>query len=71
MAPYKCCFLVFSSNKNSDDHEDIDIKLSGSKIMASKNPFFLALRFACHLSLKNQVSYMKESCLKRINVLKV
>jgi hypothetical protein len=51
MAPHKCCFLVFSSNKNSDDHEDIDIKLSGSKIMASKNPLFLAIRFACHLSL--------------------
>jgi hypothetical protein len=71
MAPNKCSYLVFSSNKNRDDHEDIDIKLSGSKIMANKNPVFLGIRFDCHLSFKNQVNYMKESCIKRINVLKV
>ena len=70
MASNKCSILVFSYNKNSDDHEDIDIKLSGSKIMANKNPVFLGIRIDCHLSFKNQVNNMKETCIKRIKVLK-
>ena len=39
--------------------------------MANKNPVFLGIRFDCHISFKNQVSYMKETYIKRINVLKV
>jgi hypothetical protein len=36
-----------------------------------KDPTFLGIRFDKHLSFKNQLRYLKESCLKRMNVLKV
>jgi hypothetical protein len=71
MAPLKCNFIVFSTDKRYDYDNEIDIKLFGTKINSCESPVFLGIRFDKHLTFKNQIKYLKEACLKRINVLKV
>jgi hypothetical protein len=65
MAPSKCNFIVFSSNKKNDDHKHIDIKLFGD------HWFQASIRFESNLSFKNQIQYIKPACIKRLNVLKI
>ena len=71
MAPSKCSYIVFSADKKYNFEKEINIKLFGVQISPSDSPVFLGIRFDRHLTFKNQISYMKESCLKRLNVLKV
>jgi hypothetical protein len=71
MAPHKCNYIVFSNNKSNQEEEDLDIKLFGENINKSDNPTFLGIRFDKYKSFKNQLDYLKEACMKRINVLKV
>ena len=71
MAPHKCNYIVFSNNKSNQEEEDLDIKLFGENINKSDNPTFLGIRFDKYISFKNQLDYLKEACMKRINVLKV
>ena len=52
-------------------NDNVDIQLLGEKIISNKDPVFLGIRFERHLTFKNQIEYMKSTCLKRINVLKV
>ena len=35
------------------------------------NPKFLGIRFDKNLTFKNQVSYLNDSCIKRLNILKI
>jgi hypothetical protein len=67
----KCNYIVFSNNKSNQEEEDLDIKLFGENINKSDNPTFLGIRFDKYKSFKNQLDYLKEACMKRINVLKV
>ena len=71
MAPHKCNYIVFSNSKSHQEEEDLDIKLLGVNINKSDNPTFLGIRFDKYLSFNNQLDYLKEACMKRVNVLKV
>jgi hypothetical protein len=71
IAPHKCNYIVFTANKKNDAESQIDIKLFGVEIQLCENPVFLGIRFDKHLTFKNQIQYMKDACLKRLNVLKV
>ncbi len=71
MAPHKCNYIVISNDKSHIEEDELNIKLLGVNITKSSNPTFLGIRFDKHLSLKNQLSYLKEACMKRVNVLKV
>ena len=71
MAPHKCNYIVFSNDISQNEGETLDIKLAGCCINKSENPSFLGIRFDKHLSFKYQLEYLKNSCLKRVNVLKV
>lgn len=71
MAPHKCNYIVFSNNKSKSDDDDLELKLLGTKINKNDNPTFLGIRFDKHLAFKNQLDYLKQACMKRVNVLKV
>jgi hypothetical protein len=71
MAPNKCNYIVFSNDKSHKNGDDLNLKLQGDNILKSESPLFLGIRFDKHLSFKNQLNYLKEACMKRINVLKV
>ena len=71
MAPLKCSYIVFSADKKFHSENEMDIKLFGIKINQCVNPLFLGIRFDSHLTFKNQINYLKEAGLKRLNVLKV
>ena len=71
MAPHKCNYIVFSGNKSEKNEDEFDLKIFDTKIEKSENPTFLGVRFDKYLTFKHQFKYLKEACLKRINVLKV
>ena len=49
----------------------LEIKLFGVNISESTNPTFLGIRFDKHLTFINQLNFLKDAVLKRINILKV
>ena len=69
MAPHKCNFIVFSSDKSNE--KQLEFKLFNTSIKMSDEIQFLSIRFDKHLCFKNQVNYLKDSCLKRMNIIKV
>jgi hypothetical protein len=73
MAPEKCSYLIFSKNKKTGYNEKIDLNFYNELIPleSSNNVRFLGIRFDKHFSFKNQISYLEDTCLDRINVLKV
>jgi hypothetical protein len=71
MAPQKCNYIVFSNDKSHKNGDDLNLKLQGDNNLKSESPLFLGIRFDKHLSFKNQLNYLKEACMKRINVLVV
>ena len=71
MAPHKCYYIVFSNDKAHKEDDDIDIKLLGVNISKCENPTFLGIRFDKYVTFKNQLNYLKDACMKRLNVLKV
>ena len=71
MAPHKCNFIVFSGKKSEKIEDEFDLKIFDNKIEKSENTTFLGVRFDKYLTFKHQIKYLKEACLKRINVLKV
>ena len=70
MAPHKCSYLVFN-NGTRNESPNLDIKLNGIKLKYDNDPKFLGIRFDNHLTFKNQVSYLKETCIQRLNILKI
>ena len=71
MAPHKCNFIVFSNDTSNARANNIDIKLFGAHINRSVNTTFLGIRFDKHLSFKIQISYLRDSCIKQMNILKI
>jgi hypothetical protein len=69
MAPHKCHYIIFSQNHR--DQESLDLFLFEKKLSLIENPTFLGIRFDKTLSFRNQISYLQESCLNRLNFLKV
>lgn len=70
MAPQKCNYIVFS-NGVKDDSSLVKVKLYNQVLSPCSYPKFLGIRFDKHLTFKNQISYLKETCIKRLNILKV
>ena len=71
MAPSKCNFILFSRLKKSAEEEKFEPKLFGENICSSLFVNFLGIRFDSKLTFSEQVSYLKESCTKRLNILKI
>ncbi len=70
MSANKCSYLVFSHNKVSESN-NIILKLFGSNINIDESQTFLGIRFDRNLTFKNHINYLKESCIKRLNKLKI
>jgi hypothetical protein len=70
MAPQKCNFLIFSKNSESESNK-LDLRLFGEKLCVNESPTFLGIRFDRHLTFKNQISYLQDSCVNRLNFLKI
>ena len=69
MAPAKCNFIIFSQNKNLK--EKLELKFFDSNITEIDNTTFLGIRFDYSLTFKHQIKYLQDSCLNRLNFLKV
>ena len=70
MAPHKCNYLVFTNGKK-DISGELELKLNGVKLNYDNNPTFLGIRFDIHLTFKNQVDYLKKTCIQRLNIMKI
>jgi hypothetical protein len=70
MAPHKCNYLVFT-NSNLNVSDELKIKLNGIELKYDNNPTFLGIRFDNHLTFKNQIDYLKKTCLQRLNIRKI
>ena len=68
MAPHKCSFIIFSNDKTTSGDIKINIKLFGKPIDKCVDPTKLSIRFDKHFSFKSQISYLRDSCLKRMNI---
>ena len=69
MAPHKCNYIIFSQNHR--DKENLELILFGKQLSLIENPTFLGIRFDKTLSFKNQISYLQDSCINRLNFFKV
>jgi hypothetical protein len=69
MAPQKCNFIVFSQNNN--EKEKLELKFFDSNITQVDNTTFLGIRFDSSLTFNFQIKYLQDSCLNRLNFLKV
>jgi hypothetical protein len=70
MAPHKCNYLVFT-NSNLNVSGELKLKLNGIGLKYDNNPTFLGIRFDNHLTFKNQIDYLKKTCLQRLNIMKI
>jgi hypothetical protein len=70
LATHKCNYLVFS-NGTQNESDKLNIKINNEKLRSDNNPTFLGIRFDNHLSFKNQIAYLKETCIQRLNIIKI
>jgi hypothetical protein len=70
MAPQKCNYLVFSK-KSESEARNLDLRLFNERLNINESPTFLGMRFDRHLTFKNQISYLQDSCINRLNFLKI
>jgi hypothetical protein len=70
MAPNKSNYIIISNDKTHKNDDVLNIKLLDGVINKSESLLVLVI---CdkHLTFKNQLNYLKEACMKRINVLRV
>jgi len=40
-------------------------------MVLNNNPTFLGIRIDIHLAFKNQVDYLKKTCIQRLNIMKI
>ena len=69
MSPNKCNFVIFSNH--ADKSNNLNIKLFNEDIPRSDIIAFLGIRFDPRLSFHNQIKYLEEQSLKRMNILKI
>jgi hypothetical protein len=70
MAPHKCNYIIFSTNKKIQQTK-LKLKMHGECISYNNSPTFLGLRLDRFLSFKNQINYLSVSCQKRLNCIKI
>ncbi len=58
-------------NPNNRESNKLDLRLFGEKLCVNESPTFLGIRFDRHLTFKNQISYLQDSCVNRLNFLKI
>ena len=72
MAPHKCNYIVFSGNKTAKSADELELSIFDTRIELKDDPSFLDHFYIDkHITFKNQIKYLKETCLKRVNILKV
>ena len=69
MAPQKCNFIIFT--QNCKQIEKIDLHFFNSTITLTENTTFLGIRFDKRLTFNTQIKYLQDSCINRLNFLKV
>ena len=69
MAPQKCNFIIFTQNRKQI--EKIDLHFFNSTITSTENTTFLGIRFDKRLTFNTQIKYLQDSCINRLNFLKV
>ena len=70
MAPHKCNYTIFSQF-NGEESSKLKLKLHNVNLTAAENPVFLGIRFDKSLTFKNQIKYLQDTCLNRLNFLKI
>jgi hypothetical protein len=73
VAPEKCSYIIFSQNRKTGTLEKLVLPLYEKFIEReiTNNVKFLGIRFDRLFSFKNQADFIKESSVKRLNVLKI
>ncbi len=66
LASQKCNYLVFSKRSESGAG-NLDLRLFNERLIINESPTFLGIR---HLTFKNQISYLQDSRINRLNFLK-
>ena len=69
-APHKCNYLVFSKI-NINESEKLNLRLNNTLLKHDNNPTFLGIRFDNHLTFNNQIKYLKQTCNKRLDIIKI
>jgi len=70
MAPHKCSYIIFNSGKK-DISNELNLTLNNVKLTHDANPTFLGVRFDPQLSFKNQIAHLKQTCIQRLNIIKI
>ena len=70
MGPSKCNYLVFSNGPLSESNR-IKLTLFDEELKINEEPLFLGIRFDSKLTFINQINYLKEKSINRLNLLKV
>ncbi len=70
MAPHKCSYTIFNSGKK-DISNELNLTLNNVKLTHDANPTFLGVRFDPQLSFKNQIAHLKQTCIQRLNIIKI
>ncbi len=71
LAPHKCNFIIFSQNQNDKEKLKLKLYFCDTNLTQIDNTTFLGIRFDSSLSFKFQIKYLQESCLNRLNFLKL
>jgi hypothetical protein len=69
MAPHKCNFIIFSQNQN--EKEKLKLNFCDTNLTEIENTTFLGIRFDSSLTFKHQIKNLQDTCLNRLNFLKV
>ena len=59
------------TNATKNNSPDLDLTFNGSKLRYENNSTFLSIRFDHHLTFKNQIDYLKQTCIQRLNIIKI
>ena len=70
MAPSKCNYLVFSNGPLSESNR-IKVTLFDEELKINEEPLCLGIRFDSKLTFINQINYLKETSINRLNLLKI
>lgn len=70
MSPSKCNYIVFSNSSKNTSHK-LNLRLCNERLKYSDNPTFLGIQFDYRLTFKNQIDFIKQNCLNKLNCLKI
>ena len=49
----------------------LNLRLNNTLLKHDNNPTFLGIRFDNHLTFNNQIKYLKQTCNKRLDIIKI